>query len=266
MVFAVIALMIGLLLGAVQKARHSALRISSMNNLKQIGLATCLYTEQTTTFPVAHDSNEHDSVFVAILPYLDNKAVHDHWTLENPAGRSRRTIYLGIYDSPADPSPILSAGPSSYACVGPVILLEWGLKPAEILDGTSQTAVYVERYKSSCGRPDYWTQYLYDADRYKILPTGIGRGASVAYKTNGDAYPVPSGTPGVSRSSIPGVTFQLAPTLAECDSRAAQSPHRSGMLAAMADGSVRTLGPGMSEAGYMALLTPNWGDTAGETW
>src|SRR5947209_3856335 len=85
-VIAIIAVLIGLLLPAVQKVREAANRMSCSNNLKQLGLAAHNYASSTGYLPPGAGDRIYDtatgaapsspaSIFAILLPYLeqDNK-------------------------------------------------------------------------------------------------------------------------------------------------------------------------------------------------
>jgi prepilin-type N-terminal cleavage/methylation domain-containing protein/prepilin-type processing-associated H-X9-DG protein len=187
-VIAIIAILIGLLLPAVQKIREAANRMKCLNNMKQIGLATHNYLEARGSFPpgwaglLVQDQN----IVVHILPYIEQGNVikdFDYtraWnsTTRPPGGRSNREIIsadVPLLVCPSAPKsragkfvsdyPISDTiGTSAYAALGlprnPAKHQIEGffgstgteVSPAEITDGLSNTFFLFE----DVGRPDYW--------------------------------------------------------------------------------------------------------------
>ena len=76
-VIAIIAVLIALLLPAVQQAREAARRSQCQNNLKQLGLALHNYHEVSNAFPIGASGPWFSSMFVSLLPYLDQANVYN---------------------------------------------------------------------------------------------------------------------------------------------------------------------------------------------
>ena len=118
-VIAIIAVLIGLLLPAVQAAREAARRTQCTNNLKQLGLALHGYHDTINRFPSALTfmAGTPDvptgigSPFAAILPYIEQKNVQDLLDPTQPWVNVSPTVAkmtLSIFMCPSD------TGPSPY--------------------------------------------------------------------------------------------------------------------------------------------------------
>lgn len=90
-VIAIIGVLVGLLLPAVQKVRAAAARTKCVNNMKQIALATLNYQDTNRKFPYAtldYQPGQTTATYVTgmilILPFLEGDAVATRWDPNQP--------------------------------------------------------------------------------------------------------------------------------------------------------------------------------------
>jgi prepilin-type N-terminal cleavage/methylation domain-containing protein len=170
-VIAIIAVLIGLLLPAIQKVREASARTSCINNLKQIGIGMHGFHDANAVLPqgyVVNSKTQPDpgwSWSTLILPYIEQAGLYtalnpDLMTPNGPPNPANALVLtqLKIFNCPSDAGP---PGPSSwwgtpysksnYACnravLGPNLATNGpsNMRLTDITDGTSHTLLVGER-------------------------------------------------------------------------------------------------------------------------
>jgi prepilin-type N-terminal cleavage/methylation domain-containing protein/prepilin-type processing-associated H-X9-DG protein len=113
-VIAIIAVLIGLLLPAVQAAREAARRIQCVNNLKQLGIAMHSYQNVNTQLPPGAKFDSYGTFYHFTLPYAEQAPLYNsinfngcpvcqpHMRMMDPENTTVSYTYLNMYQCPSD--------------------------------------------------------------------------------------------------------------------------------------------------------------------
>jgi prepilin-type N-terminal cleavage/methylation domain-containing protein len=239
-VIAIIAILIGLLLPAVQKVRDAAARTQSQNNLKQLGLAiNNLAGTYNTAIPPSYGpfpsgSAFTGSLFTHMLPYIEQNNLYNLLV----AGTGSYLTAVKTYIAPADPTNSTSTpGLTSYdtnnllfGALGTNIAAG-GNFPASFTDGTSNTVMLAEAYAVNSSGSRYW-------------------GDQSATTASMASYFTATTTTG----------FQIAPgSAAKATNGIPQGCSTAAMMVGLGDGSVRTVTQGVSFNTWYLACNPQDG-------
>jgi prepilin-type N-terminal cleavage/methylation domain-containing protein len=278
-VIAIIAILIGLLVPAVQKVREAAARTQSLNNLKQMSLAlhNCNDTYQKLPsanggFPMANWNNaqpsQHGTLQYFLLPFIEQDNVYK--ATANQSWNSNAIVKT--YQAPGDPTLPASGitwsgrGATSYASNFFVFdaedsngLPNYGAGsggkariPTTFQDGTSNTIVFMERYTTCTPSTDSNNGHIWGED-------GQNHNPWTAYFWQN------SGTDSIGPKPV---MFQAQPQhdTPACDMTYVQSFNAGGIQVSLADGSSRTVAPGISYNTWRWALLPADGQVLGSDW
>jgi prepilin-type N-terminal cleavage/methylation domain-containing protein len=285
-VIAIIAILIGLLVPAVQKVREAAGRISSANKLKQLGLAAanandtvgCLppgwipwwANANARSGPYCPSSGLGDiNCFYCLLPYLEQDNLYNEGGGANVHAGSP-PIYQTVvktFIAPNDPS-----APASGVSSSP----SYGWAPAPWAVGTYGFNYQVfgvhggDPYDGSQWNGQTRIQTLQDGTSNTILfaeklaVCNTSGGTMWAHYGSGGgngAY-----APAFAAVGGPSVKFQVQPTQADCDWKTATAFSSGGCQVALGDGSARTVTPAISVATWTYAVDPADGQVFDADW
>ncbi len=282
-VIAIIAILIGLLLPAVQKVREAAARSQCSNNLKQLSLGminmadtysgklpgSCgLYPQIVHPWVGATNNGDGGGLF-HLLPFIEQDNLYKS-ALVGPGvdGRNNnlptysqwtgqvQNAKIKTYICPSDPTQ-QDGRParSSYGMNGMVFREGyWALNtlryPASLTDGTSNTVFFTDKL-AWCNTGNYYDNYWPDWGPVFSSPDD-----GQVDVNNGPATVI---TPQIQPR-------QLGSGQAVCSGNGASSPHTAVIMVGLADGSVRTVGGSISATTWWFALTPAGGETLGSDW
>jgi prepilin-type N-terminal cleavage/methylation domain-containing protein len=291
-VIAIIAILIGLLLPAVQKVREAAARMQCSNNLKQIGLAVHDFasTYQGSVPPAwSPDSgggtygsnnsqpmgaNNYGTIHYFLLPFIEQDNLYKlgyNGVNYNASINGVPSTIVKTFICPSDSSLSSNIQRYNYASTnyaanimvfnpkGP------GTITSSMQDGTSNTVIFAERYKVCAPS---WGGYTGPA--WAMHPAFVGHGWDspvIGWRDGGAGLPQvgydPSFTGGAWHG---GYAFQVAPTPSACDWFVAQGGHTGTMQAGLGDGSVRGVSASVSLQTWINAGNPSDGNVLGSDW
>ncbi|MCI0461069.1 MAG: DUF1559 domain-containing protein [Gemmataceae bacterium] len=270
-VIAIIAILLGLLLPAVQKVRQAAARAQCQNHLKQVGLALHSYHDARKRFPPAN-SPTFGSAFTLILPYVEQDNIRKVY---NPSlaptvapNNSVTNLPVDIYlcpsmaPPPAPPDAYTTHHASYAVCAGSndawaappdngiivrsnatgsTTLLDQGRRITDILDGASNTFL--------AGEMGFQLKdYTFTTGTY----AGQVRGGNTSWAFGYTSYSIGSTRVLLNTIEPPTAVLDRLQTF--------RSDHSGGGNFLLGDGSVRFVSTGIDLPTYQALGTRAGGE------
>jgi len=135
-VIAIIAVLIGLLVPAVQKVRAAAARTQCQNNLKQMGIGLLNYEGVNKRLPWSHTTGANSVGWpVVVMPYIEQSALYAQYSLaisyDSGTNLQAITNNVPIFVCPSAPSvneraPVQLVTPTGVALTAPMGLMDYG--------------------------------------------------------------------------------------------------------------------------------------------
>ncbi len=302
-VIAIIAVLVSLLLPAVQQAREAARRSQCKNNLKQFGLAMHNYVDALGRLPLCNESQKVSySTHTFLLPYMDQGTVYNlinfNVNYSDPTNVIPLAAVVPSFLCPSDVSapipagwagtnyranqgtgvlyglPSTTVGGSGYGEPPPsgVFVPGSALRIADITDGTSNTAAYSEHQLGDFNQAVSSFTDTFEPGTHPTDPDTAMAQCNAIDPTNLSFQ-------GYSNIGAPwmyayhSTTFYwhvTGPNTRSCMyppghvHTSASSNHTGGVHVNLCDGSVRFVANSINLATWRALGTRNGGEVLGE--
>jgi prepilin-type N-terminal cleavage/methylation domain-containing protein/prepilin-type processing-associated H-X9-DG protein len=290
-VIAIIAILIGLLLPAVQKVREAAARMQCSNNLKQIALSTHTYHDSYKRLPPGGNALNF-SAQALLLPYIEQGNLFNSITFSAPPVSAANAFAdaqpVPVFVCPSDPQTDVPAGDGGNNYVwnygsdlqffasntrGVFMFGNTKVTLQSITDGTSNTAAFSERRKGDFNNAVITPETdLFSPPGSPATPDdAVALCNSNAWDINNPKYQFRSDYGAYWIQAYHWTLYQhvnlpnsrgCAFPPANC-AMSANSAHTGGVNLALCDGSVRFVGNTINLTTWRALGTRNGGEVLG---
>ncbi len=285
---AFLAMLLGLLLPAVQKVREAAARMQSQNNMKQLAIAMHNHLAVFEKFPPGVDANGF-SATTHLLPYIEQeplfKMIDFTKKVDDKDNAKTRAVMIKTLIAPADAvlQPNKDFGPTNYLFAAGskaandgndgVFHLGSAHKITDLSDGTSNTVALVETLKGDGGKKAVSVSRQHVALKAADLK-GIKDDAGVKHWKADENIAGTRGASWMDGRFLQGTCNATLPIGSskpdvDCGGAGGLSAPRAVsnvVQIALCDGSVRAISSGLKIATWQAAFTRAGGEVLGADW